>query len=70
MTMMFMMTMMIMMMIGSTCKKSVKMMEMMRTKVEEVRRGMIPLANIVKWHLQCYHCYDSCEREEDKDDIL
>jgi len=34
-----------------SCHKFGKMVEMMRAKVEEVRRGMIPLVNIVKWHL-------------------
>ena len=45
-----------MMIMNKTCRKFGKMVEMMRAKVEEVRRGMNPLVNIVKEHLKCYHC--------------
>ena len=45
-----------MMIMNKTCHNFGKMVEMMRAKVEEVRRGMNPLVNIVKEHLKCYHC--------------
>ena len=46
-----------MVIMSKTCHKFGKMVEMMRAKVEEVRTGMIPLVNIVKWHLKCFHCH-------------
>ena len=46
-----------MMMMKKTCHKCGKRLEMMRAQVEEVRRGMSPLVNIMKGHLKCYQCY-------------
>ena len=64
-----------MVIMNKTCHKFGKMVEMMRAKVEEVRTGMIPLVNIVKWHLKCFHCHrdengagenDNCENDNDE----
>ena len=44
-----------MVIMSKTCHKFGKMVEMMRAKVEEVRRGMIPLVNIFDPLLQCSH---------------